>query len=218
MRQKIYKVMLVDDQLLCLHGLKHIIEGQSNLRVVLSTRIPDEFMEKGLELNPDILIIDPDLSDVDGFEYIRMLKERGFKGKILLLLNNICSEVYTQATKIKMDGYLLKSATPDKLISATNDVLKGKIYIDGEIDKVLQKSMDCIKQDKTESLKVDELSHREYDILKLVASGYSNKAIAGQLFISEKTVKNHLTQIFRKLDVNDRVQATLFAIKHGIKQ
>ncbi len=218
MRQKIYKVMLVDDQLLCLHGLKHIIEGQSNLRVVLSTRIPNEFMEKGLELNPDILIIDPDLSDVDGFEYIRMLKERGFKGKILLLLNNICSEVYTQATKIKMDGYLLKSATPDKLISATNDVLKGKIYIDGEIDKVLQKSMDCIKQDKTESLKVDELSHREYDILKLVASGYSNKAIAGQLFISEKTVKNHLTQIFRKLDVNDRVQATLFAIKHGIKQ
>lgn len=218
MRQKIYKVMLVDDQLLCLHGLKHIIDGQSNLRVVLSTRIPNEFMEKGLELNPDILIIDPDLSDVDGFEYIRMLKERGFKGKILLLLNNICSEVYTQATKIKMDGYLLKSATPDKLISATNDVLKGKIYIDGEIDKVLQKSMDCIKQDKTESLKVDELSHREYDILKLVASGYSNKAIAGQLFISEKTVKNHLTQIFRKLDVNDRVQATLFAIKHGIKQ
>ena len=210
--------MLVDDQLLCLHGLKHIIDGQSNLRVVLSTRIPNEFMEKGLELNPDILIIDPDLSDVDGFEYIRMLKERGFKGKILLLLNNICSEVYTQATKIKMDGYLLKSATPDKLISATNDVLKGKIYIDGEIDKVLQKSMDCIKQDKTESLKVDELSHREYDILKLVASGYSNKAIAGQLFISEKTVKNHLTQIFRKLDVNDRVQATLFAIKHGIKQ
>lgn len=218
MRQKIYKVMLVDDQLLCLHGLKHIIDGQSNLRVVLSTRIPNEFMEKGLELNPDILIIDPDLSDVDGFEYIRMLKERGFKGKILLLLNNICSEVYTQATKIKMDGYLLKSATPDELISATNDVLKGKIYIDGEIDKVLQKSMDCIKQDKTESLKVDELSHREYDILKLVASGYSNKAIAGQLFISEKTVKNHLTQIFRKLDVNDRVQATLFAIKHGIKQ
>lgn len=218
MRQKIYKVMLVDDQLLCLHGLKHIIEDQSNLRVVLSTRIPNEFMEKGLELNPDILIIDPDLSDVDGFEHIRMLKERGFKGKILLLLNNICSEVYTQATKIKMDGYLLKSATPDKLISATNDVLKGKIYIDGEIDKVLQKSMDCIKQDKTESLKVDELSHREYDILKLVASGYSNKAIAGQLFISEKTVKNHLTQIFRKLDVNDRVQATLFAIKHGIKQ
>lgn len=218
MRQKIYKVMLVDDQLLCLHGLKHIIDGQSNLRVVLSTRIPNEFMEKGLELNPDILIIDPNLSDVDGFEYIRMLKERGFKGKILLLLNNICSEVYTQATKIKMDGYLLKSATPDKLISATNDVLKGKIYIDGEIDKVLQKSMDCIKQDKTESLKVDELSHREYDILKLVASGYSNKAIAGQLFISEKTVKNHLTQIFRKLDVNDRVQATLFAIKHGIKQ
>src|SRR5690554_2324106 len=147
MRQKIYKVMLVDDQLLCLHGLKNIIEGQSNLRVVLSTRIPNEFMEKGLELNPDILIIDPDLSDVDGFEYIRMLKERGFKGKILLLLNNICSEVYTQATKIKMDGYLLKSATPDKLISATNDVLKGKIYIDEEIDKVLQKSMDCIKQD-----------------------------------------------------------------------
>lgn len=217
MRQKIYKIMLVDDQLLCLHGLKHILEGQDNYKVVLSTRIPGEIIEKGLDLNPDILIIDPDLSDADGFEHIRILKERGFRGKILLLLNNICNEVYIQANKIKMDGYMLKSATPDKLILAVSEVIKGRTFIDEDIDKVLQKSDDCNRQDKVESLKIEDLSQREYDILKLVASGFSNKIIANQLFISEKTVKNHLTQIFRKLGVNDRVQATLFAIKHGIR-
>jgi len=217
MKQKIYKIMIVDSHLLCLHGLKHIVEEQENLKVVATTKISHEIIEKGITLNPDILIIDPDLDGYDGFEQIRILKERGFKGRVILLLDNICNELYVQAIKIKVEGYLLKSASPEKLIQAIGLVAKGRNFIDSDIDKALQHSNECINQDKSESLKVEDLSQREYDILKLVASGMSNKALADQLFISEKTVKNHMTQIFKKLGVNDRVQATLFAIKHGIR-
>jgi DNA-binding NarL/FixJ family response regulator len=217
MKRKTIKVMLADAQLLCLHGLKHILDAQDFIKVVASASNQMEILDKGLATEPDILIMDPQQKDNDGFETIRLLKERGFKGKIILLLENICNERYMQASKINIEGYVLKTASPEKLLYSIKEVNRGIQYVDEEVKRELLYSDECLKISRIENEKVDSLSQREYDILKLVASGLSNKSIADQLFISEKTVKNHLTQIFRKLEVSDRVQATLFAIRSGIR-
>lgn len=217
MRGRYIKVMLADSQPLCLHGLKNIIETQDNIKVIAQASKHEEIISLGVTSNADILIIDPQQRNYNGFDSIRIIRERGFNGKVILLMSDICSEVYQQAIKTRVDGYLLKTASPDKLIRSINDVYKGKNYTDDDFTRVLSETAECSNTDKAEGERVEQLSQREYEILRLVASGRNNKTIANQLFISEKTVKNHLTQIFKKLGVSDRVQATLFAVKHNIK-
>lgn len=217
MRGRSIRVMLADTQPLCLHGLKIIIEAQNNIKVVAQASSQEDIISLGVSSNADILIIDPQQRDYNGFDSIRIIRERGFTGKVILLMSDICGEVYQQANKIRVDGYLLKTASPEKLVRSINDVYKGKSYTDDDFTRVLSETTECSNIDKAEGEKVEQLSQREYEILRLVASGRNNRTIANQLFISEKTVKNHLTQIFKKLEVTDRVQATLFAVKHNIK-
>ena len=216
MKSKTITIMLADSHPICLYGLKHIIESQENLSVISTARKENDIIEKALLTNPDILIIDPKLNDGDGFKSIRILKERGCKAKIILLLENICSERYMQASKINIEGYILKTADLDKLLYSIREVNGGVIFIDENIEKELKHSNEFINISKIENQKLNILSQREFEILRLVSSGLKNKAIAEQLYISEKTVKNHLTRIFKKLEVKDRVQATLFAIRTGI--
>lgn len=217
MRSKPIRIMLADSQPLCLHGLKSIIDLQDNMKVVAIASSQNDIISNGTNSNSDILIIDPQHKDYNGLDLIRIIKERGFNGKVILLMTDICNEIYQQANKLKVEGYLLKTASPERLIKSINEVYKGKSYIDDDFTEALIKSAECSNNDKLETGKVENLSQREYEILRLVASGKNNKSIATQLFISEKTVKNHLTQIFKKLEVTDRVQATLFAVKHSIK-
>lgn len=216
MKRKIIRIMLADSHPLCLYGLKHIIELQENLSVISTVSNEVDIVEQGLSLSPDILIIDPNLNKGDGFNSIRTLKERGFKAKIILLLDNICSERYLQASKINIEGYILKTADPEKLLYSIKEVNRGVMFIDENIEKELKYSDECNNLSKIENQRLNELSQREFEILRLVSSGLRNKAIAEQLYISEKTVKNHLTRIFKKIEVNDRVQATLFAIRTGM--
>lgn len=216
MKRKEIKIMLADSHPLCLHGLKHIIEAQENLIVISTATNEIDIIDQGLLMEPDILIIDPKLNMGDGFNSIRILKERGFKAKIILLLENICSERYLQASKINIEGYILKTAEPDKLLYSIKEVNRGVTFIDENIEKELKYSDECINLSKVENQRLDELSQREFEILRLLSSGMRNKAIAEQLYISEKTVKNHLTRIFKKINVDDRVQATLFAIRTGM--
>lgn len=216
MKRKVIKIMLADSHPLCLHGLKHIIDSQENLTVISTASNETDIIDQGLLMNPDILIIDPKLNIGDGFNSIRILKERGFRAKIILLLENICSERYLQASKINIEGYILKTAEPDKLLYSIKEVNRGVTFIDENIEKELKYSDECINLSKLENQRIEELSQREFEILRLVSSGMRNKAIAEELYISEKTVKNHLTRIFKKINVNDRVQATLFAIRTGI--
>jgi two-component system response regulator DegU len=216
MKRKIINIMLADSHPLCLYGLKHIIESQENLSVISTASNEIDIVEQGLKMNPDIMIIDPKLKDGDGFNSIRILKERGFKAKIILLLENICSERYLQASKINIEGYILKTAEPDKLLYSIKEVNRGVMFIDENIEKEIKYSDECINVSKIEIQRLNELSQREFEILRLVSSGLRNKNIAEQLYISEKTVKNHLTRIFKKIDVKDRVQATLFALRTGM--
>ncbi len=217
MRNKSIKIMLADSQPLCLQGLRTIIEAQENMNVVAIANRQDDIIKSALDTNSDLLIIDPQQKHLDGFDTIRIIRERGFRGKIILLMSDICCDVYQQANKIKVDGYILKTATSDKLVKSINDVIKGSIYVDEDVEVALMQSEETEQNNQKEAYRIDQLSQREYEILRLVASGKNNKEIASQLFISEKTVKNHLTQIFKKLDVKDRVQATLFAVSHNIK-
>ncbi len=216
MKSKTIAIMLADSQPICLYGLKHIIESQENLFVISTASKENDVISKALLTNPDILIINPKLSDGDGFKSIRILKERGCKSKIILFLENICSEKYLQALKINIEGYILKTAELDKLLFSIRTVNSGFIFIDENIEKELKYSDECINISKMENQKLKILSQREFEILRLVSSGLKNKTIAEQLYISEKTVKNHLTRIFKKIEVNDRVQATLFAIRTGM--
>ena len=187
MKKKAINIMLADSQLLCLHGLKHILDGEEYIKVVASASNQREILEKGLSTNPDILIMDPQQKDNDGFVTIRLLRERGFKGRIILLLERICNERYMQASKINIEGLVLKSASPEKFIYSINQVNRGMQYIDENVKKELLYSDKCLEISRMENNQINSLSQREYDILKLVSSGLANKSIAEQLFISEKT-------------------------------
>jgi DNA-binding NarL/FixJ family response regulator len=217
MRGRHIKIMIADSQPLCLLGLKSIVESQDNMKLVATASSQSEIISGGIRSNCDVLIIDPKQTDHNGLDSIRLMKERGFEGKVMILMSDVSREVYQQAKKLKVGGILLKTASAEKLIKSINDVFRGKIFVDEEVEKALANSADSSDSDLLESAKIEQLSQREYEILRLVASGNNNKSIAGSLFISEKTVKNHLTQIFKKLEVLDRVQATLFAVKHNIK-
>lgn len=216
MKKKITKIMLADSHKLCLYGLRYIIESQENLMIISSASTEKEIVKQGLLTNPDILIIDPKLGNGDGYNCIRILKERGFKAKVIVLLENANSERYLQASKIKVEGYILKTAEPDKILCSIEEVDRGLIFIDENIEEELKHYNDFLNISENENQKLNILSQREFEILRLVSSGLRNKAIAEQLYISEKTVKNNLTRIFKKIEVKDRVQATLFAIRTGM--
>ncbi len=116
------------------------------------------------------------------------------------------------------DGYVLKDSDANSLIKAIKDVKQGKTYIQPSIATMLKEEISS-KDEADKSLrKIKSLTNREYEVLSLIAEGLNNKDIAKKLYISEKTVKNHVSSIFKKLEVNDRIQAAIFAFKNNIKK
>lgn len=207
------KIMLVDDHALIREGLKQILEMDGNYEVISEASNGVECL-KLLEQNiPDIMLLDINMPTMDGIDLLKEIKNKKISVKVLILTMHEGIEYLLQAVDIGVDGYIMKNSESAELRKAINSIISGESYIQASLIPALNSRLINRDYDKD---KVDSLTKRELEVLVQVANGMFNKEIADILNISERTVKNHISNIFRKIDVNDRTQAAVFAIKNNL--
>ena len=211
--------MLVDDHTLFRKGLKLLIELEKDMKIIEEAKDGQEAITKAKINKPDIIIMDINMPVLNGLESLRVMKDLGIYSKVIMLTGQPIKSNIIAATKIGTKGYLFKDTEPISLIRAIREVSIGRSYIDTNVANILTHGA-SLEEDNIgiDPDKIKTLSKREYEVLVLLAEGLNNKNIGKELFISEKTVKNHITKIFKKLEVEDRVQAALFAYNNSIKE
>ena len=207
------KVMLADDHVLMREGIKHLLEFDGSIEVIEEASNGIECLEKLKNCCPDILLLDINMPDMNGIEVLEEIKNS--KNPIKVLILTVLSEVeyLVKAIDIGANGYILKDSGSTELKHAINIILNEDSYIQPNLLPALNSRLINRDIDKE---KLESLTKRELEILKQVAEGMFNKEIANNLNISERTVKNHISNIFKKIDVSDRTQAAVFAIKNNI--
>ncbi len=207
------KVMIVDDHSLIREGLKQLLEFDGSIEIVAEATNGIECLEKLNIYEPDVLLLDINMPEKNGIEVLREMKANNSPVKVLILTVHNELEYLMNAVDIGVDGYILKDSEFVELKRAINAVLEGENYIQPSLIPALNSQL--VNRD-IEKDKIALLTSRELEVLAQVANGMFNKEIATNLNISERTVKNHISNIFKKIDVSDRTQAAVFAIKNNI--
>lgn len=207
------KVMLVDDHVLIREGIKKLLEFDGSIQVIEEASDGSECLEKLNSVQPDILLLDINMPNKNGIEVLEKLKNEKNPLKVLMLTVHNEVEYLVKAVDIGADGYILKDSGFDELKNAIFTIMSGESYIQPSLIPSLNSRLVNRDIDKE---RLNSLTKRELEILSQVASGMFNKEIAVNLSISERTVKNHLSNIFKKIDVSDRTQAAVFAIRNNI--
>ncbi|SFE43729.1 two component transcriptional regulator, LuxR family [Thermoanaerobacter thermohydrosulfuricus] len=200
------RLLVADDHALIRKGLVQLIEMENDIKVISQASNGEEAYKLAKKFMPDLILMDVNMPVMNGIKAAKMLKEEKHPSKVLLLTIYNDREYLLEALKLGVEGYILKDAEYDDLIKAIRTIYNGGVYIHPSL-------MEEIDNIDHENLKKD-LTPREIEILKLISKGYSNKEIAQKLFLSEKTVKNHVYNIFKKLDVKDRTQAAIYMLKN----
>ncbi len=205
----------MDDHLLVRQGLKQILELEKDIKVIGEAGDGEEAITKVQELKPDIVLLDINMPKLNGIHTLRRLKDMNNTTKVIMLTFHKDKEYLYEVINLEANGYVLKDAESNSLIKAVREVHKGNSYIHPNM------TSDIVKEINNKNSKDDKkprLTRREYEVLTLIAEGLNNKQIARNLFISEKTVKNHVSNIFKKINVSDRTQAAIYAYRHNIKK
>lgn len=207
------KVMITDDHSLMREGIKQLLEFDGSIEVIDEASDGEECIEKLAKAVPDVLLLDINMPKKTGIEVLEEIKKKKIKVKVLILTVHNEVEYLLKAVDIGVDGYILKDSESAELKKAINAVLAGENYIQPSLIPALNNRLVAKDVDKE---KIEALTKRELEVLIQVANGMFNKEIATSLNISERTVKNHISNIFKKIDVSDRTQAAVFAIKNDI--
>lgn len=207
------KVMLVDDHALISEGIKQLLEFDGSIDVIEQASDGAECLEKLQHVQPDILLLDINMPNVNGIEVLEEIKKKNIPVKVLMLTVHSEAEYLVQAVDIGANGYILKDSGSEELKKAIQSVMDGDSYIQPSLIPSLNSRLVNRDIDKE---KIAALTKREMEILTQIAGGMFNKEIAMNLNISERTVKNHISNIFKKIDVSDRTQAAVFAIRNNI--
>jgi len=202
-------VLIVDDHPVVRQGLHSFLQLQDDLEIVGEAADGLEAVEKVDELLPDVVLMDLVMPKVDGIAAIRRITALSPSTRVLVLTSFSDDDKVFSAIKAGALGYLMKDSSPADLAEAIRAVYRGEPSLDPEIAKKL---MDQLSKGE-EVIAEEDLTTREKDVLRLIARGNSNKEIAASLNISEKTVKNHVTNILQKLHLSDRTQAALYAVR-----
>lgn len=210
------RILIADDHNLIREGIKRILEFQEGFAIVGEAINGFEAEAAAHTLQPDVLVMDINMPGRSGIQVIEALRKAGLPVKVIFLTVAGDRETLMEAVNLGAEGYLLKDSNIQELIKAIRDVFDGETYIDQRLVKLMIKDFKSRPDHKPEENPLTALTQREREILSLLSQGRSNREIGENLFLSEKTVKNNITLVFRKLGVNDRVQATLVALKHQI--
>ena len=210
------RILIADDHSIVREGLKQLLELEEDFEVVGQASNGVETIEKVEELKPDVLLLDINMPIMNGIKALKKLKEDGIDTRVVILTIHEDREYLLETMQIGASGYILKDSDSASFFKAIRDAYIGESYIQPKL------AADLIKEfNKPRGARVkneNELTQREYEVIVLIADGLNNKDIADRLFISEKTVKNHVSNIFRKINVSDRTQAAIYAYKNNIKK
>ena len=205
--------MLADDHVLMREGIRQLLEFDGSIEVIAEANDGEECIEKLKTVHPQILLLDINMPKKNGIEVLQEIKNKNINVKVLILTVHGEIEYLLKAVDIGVDGYILKDSESSELKKAINAVINGESYIQPKLIPALNNRLVARDVDKD---KIDLLTARELEVLIQVANGKFNKEIATSLNISERTVKNHISNIFKKIEVADRTQAAVFAIKNDI--
>jgi two-component system, NarL family, nitrate/nitrite response regulator NarL len=213
------RILLIDDHAVMRWGLRLLIEDQPGLKVIGEASGRNDALTLAEREQPDIILLDLSLSGTDGVDLIPELIEVAKESRILVLTGVLDSEAHTRAMRLGAVGVVLKEKAPEVLIKAIEKVYAGEVWLDrvmvANVFNERSRTREAIKHNP-EAAKVATLTGREREVITLVGEGLRNKQIADRLFISEGTVRNHLTTVFSKLEVSDRFELLMYAYRQGL--
>jgi DNA-binding NarL/FixJ family response regulator len=213
----VIRVLLVDDQPLVRAGLTRILGPEDDMEIVAECADGSEVEAAIAAAQPDIVVMDVRMKLVDGTEATRRVRAKSDAPPVLTLTTFNDDEIVAASLAAGASGFILKDARGEDLIAAVRAVANGGAWLDPAIaGKVIEAYRSTGIPRAQQQAKLAELTDREIDVLRLIGRGASNTEIAGQLFISEGTVKSHIGHIFTKLDLRDRAAAIVFAFDHAL--
>lgn len=207
------KVILADDHVMLREGIKQLLEFDHSIEVVAEANDGIECLKKIDSVAADVLLLDINMPKMNGLEVLKEIKKNKRRIKVLILTVHEEVEYLVKAIDMGVEGYILKDSGSMELKKAIFSILKGESYIQPNLIPALNNYLIHKDDDKE---KLNSLTKREIEVLIEVANGNFNRDIALHLNISERTVKNHMVSIFKKIDVADRTQAAVFAIKNNL--
>lgn len=205
--------MLVDDHRLVRESMKQLLEYKKTFSVVCEANDGVECIEKLATTKVDVVLLDVNMPNKNGLDTLEYIRKEKIPVKVLMLTMHNEVEYLVKATEIGVNGYILKDASYTELEEAISAVYEGESYIQQDLIPILNNYL--ISKDN-DLEKIDLLTKRELEVLKEIAKGGFNKDVAKKLDISERTIKNHISNIFKKIGVSDRTQAAVFAIKNNL--
>lgn len=210
------RVLLIDDHALVLKGFEELLESRG-VTVVAAASSGREGIEAAQRLSPDVILLDIMMPEMDGLDTLRELRGKGIDAPIVMLTMSHDEEHLATALREGASGYLIKDMDPEELLPALADAMQGKDVVAKELVGALTRIVQG-RPEKADipSTPISNLTPRELEILKHLAEGQSNKAIARSLGISDGTVKLHVKSILRKLNASSRVEAAVIAVQQGL--
>jgi DNA-binding NarL/FixJ family response regulator len=212
------RILLVDDHQVVRRGLRAFLDGENDMQVVGEAANGREGLDElerlaATEGGPDVVLMDLQMQPVDGIEATRQIRARYDEVEVVALTSFVEEECIRAALDAGASGYILKDADPDEVAGAVRAAYRGELHLNPAVARRLMNSLNSRPRDSAE-----ELTEREREILRLVAAGKANKEIAAELAISERTARTHVSNILRKLGLESRTQAALWAVREGLAE
>src|SRR6202795_4548017 len=219
-RKGTVRLVIADDHPIVRDGLKKLLLLEDDFDVVGEASDGREVLDKVRELDPDVLLLDLRMPNLDGLGALQALQQVNQRPRVIVLTASEDKNEFVQAMKLGCSGIVLKQTAPDLIVKSIRKVHGGEIWLDSHTTAAVMRQFSAPGEigasGSGKSRERSPLSQREREIVQLVAQGYKNKEMAEKMFISEQTVKNHLHNIFDKLGVSDRLELALYAIHKGL--
>jgi two-component system, NarL family, nitrate/nitrite response regulator NarL len=222
-RKATVRIVIADDHPIVRDGLKKLLLLEDDFEIVGEAGDGREVLEKVQALDPDVLLLDLRMPNLDGLSALQALQQTNKRTRVIVLTASEDKNEFVQAMKLGCSGIVLKQTAPDLIVKSIRKVNSGEIWLDSHTTAAVMRQFSTGPEGSGgtsvsggKSRERSPLSTREREIVALVAQGYKNKEMAEKMFISEQTVKNHLHNIFDKLGVSDRLELALYAIHKGL--
>jgi DNA-binding NarL/FixJ family response regulator len=216
MNQRPITIMIIDDHVVIRTGLRMLIEHDQRMQVVAQAGNRIEALERAAGTRPDVIILDLVLGEEDGLSFLPELCQASPNSRVLVLTGVQSPDAHRRAIRRGALGIVLKEHAAEQLLKAIMKVHEGEVWIERSMMGSMIQELNKPTQVDPEVTKIKSLTDREREVIALVGEGLKNKQVGERLFISETTVTHHLSSVFDKLDVSDRLELIIYAFRHGL--